>query len=543
MNNQQIGESSADVVTRARIAKLKVQELKDECRTHGLGLGGNKPELAQRLAAKLCTGGLRESATVGEAASRQMPSSDTGAVADASDMRSGKKRLHSEMRTEMLSNVNAVCDYVQANPQVIGTSPFKRIASFISWGLRNRLVRGVTSVLKTDTPRPVPRIIDVNDVKTLTCKSFGRALCEDPRKMPKHPYLVVVAIKRTRLPVSKGDQKCVRNYVEYWLEDRRGDVVTMTLESGIDDRSIQAGTILAIEQFVGIILPQDIIRDKIVSTRYYLHVFVQTMHIVSSAPQSFQRSTGAKDRVVFLNNGDFKVWNMDVNGVVVPPEVGPPLPSPPPTNPFADSDMVVVADSLARSTDRVIADSSVMTSSTTPLAGESACDRDAVVADSVAASTDRGDGDEPPPPNTAPWVYEDEDDNIIVFAQLPANYRPLCDIHGGLFPQGFPLRCNGGHCSDPTHVFAGCLALQIPPDAFRFTDLARMYPFSAAQATPKTMRAMLYYWYATNIYGTFGRGNRACLPLCLVSKIRELYPNASSVPYVGHKDAVNWMNP
>ena len=44
-------------------------------------------------------------------------------------------------------------------------------------------------------------------------------------------------------------------------------------------------------------------------------------------------------------------------------------------------------------------------------------------------------------------------------------------------------------------------------------------------------RFILYYWFATNI---FGARTRIRLPVCVVSAVRSKYPNLKGIEYVGH---------
>jgi hypothetical protein len=59
---------------------------------------------------------------------------------------------------------------------------------------------------------------------------------------------------------------------------------------------------------------------------------------------------------------------------------------------------------------------------------------------------------------------------------------------------------------------------------------------TVADMTDKQKRSLLYWWYATNIYGVFGSKNRIKLPDCLVWRIRKQHPSPTG-NYVGHKAA------
>ena len=46
----------------------------------------------------------------------------------------------------------------------------------------------------------------------------------------------------------------------------------------------------------------------------------------------------------------------------------------------------------------------------------------------------------------------------------------------------------------------------------------------------------MYKLYIYNKFGHLGRGNRIQIPVCVISKIREMWPEDSNEDYMGHRD-------
>ena len=133
-----------------------------------------------------------------------------------------------------------------------------------------------------------------------------------------------------------------------------------------------------------------------------------------------------------------------------------------------------------------------------------------------------------------PWQTGD----VIIEEQLQPPYEPLCDYYGGQWPTPFPLCCDGRGCSVANMFFHRCVTLIHPPNQISDQTLKLIYKGvvpTAARDQKKWRRSALYYWFATEVWGAFGRRNRVKLPLCLVSKIREQNPNDLNTKYVGHK--------
>ena len=49
--------------------------------------------------------------------------------------------------------------------------------------------------------------------------------------------------------------------------------------------------------------------------------------------------------------------------------------------------------------------------------------------------------------------------------------------------------------------------------------------------SPRLQRNVVYWWFATNVFGAVGLHKRIVLPTCLVAAIRNKYPNPAGLPY------------
>jgi hypothetical protein len=103
------------------------------------------------------------------------------------------------------------------------------------------------------------------------------------------------------------------------------------------------------------------------------------------------------------------------------------------------------------------------------------------------------------------------------------------------------VECSGDLCSEPTgHVFAACVVSDRChglPDPLKLAPLTgpmrESQKKNPASIQNKGKRWLLYYWYATFVFGAV---LRIRLPACVVARIRALYPNPFGHPYVGHQD-------
>jgi hypothetical protein len=138
------------------------------------------------------------------------------------------------------------------------------------------------------------------------------------------------------------------------------------------------------------------------------------------------------------------------------------------------------------------------------------------------------------PPLPPPGVHGTgpRDGPIIVNAQLDLTiWAALCDITGKYPLQAweFPIRCKGCMCSTSRRVWRCCVALVIPPASIDLDVLFSIYPyFVEDRNSPVSIRAALYYMYATEVYESVGFGNRMQFGICLVTAIRNAYPNLKS---------------
>lgn len=145
-----------------------------------------------------------------------------------------------------------------------------------------------------------------------------------------------------------------------------------------------------------------------------------------------------------------------------------------------------------------------------------------------------GGGGHTPPPSPPPGVHGTgpRDGPIIVNAQLDLTiWAALCDITGKYPLQAweFPIRCKGCMCSTSRRVWRCCVALVIPPASIDLDVLFSIYPyFVEDRNSPVSIRAALYYMYATEVYESVGFGNRMQFGICLVTAIRNAYPNLKS---------------
>jgi hypothetical protein len=97
------------------------------------------------------------------------------------------------------------------------------------------------------------------------------------------------------------------------------------------------------------------------------------------------------------------------------------------------------------------------------------------------------------------------------------------------------VRCNGDQCSLYGVKFACCVTQCFPVNSKIVVEIARENPFctmGVEEMENSHKRFILYYWYVTNVYSVTGSKNRAKLPKCLVSAIRQRFPNPIDTPYI-----------
>ena len=96
----------------------------------------------------------------------------------------------------------------------------------------------------------------------------------------------------------------------------------------------------------------------------------------------------------------------------------------------------------------------------------------------------------------------------------PGGHCPHCSILGIYFPT-----CILHVVPEPTVVEAAV-------DCHFANDLAAAPDLEKERSW---QRNVLYWWYATNIYEIHGGGNRAQMPECLVTRIRDRFPSPTNI--------------
>ena len=89
-------------------------------------------------------------------------------------------------------------------------------------------------------------------------------------------------------------------------------------------------------------------------------------------------------------------------------------------------------------------------------------------------------------------------------------------------------KCTGNLCSQHGIDFVVCLTKCVPISGLSLEKIARECVFVNKELKDmknNNKRFLLYYYYATSVYQFHGRGNRVVLPECLVTAIRNEYPD------------------
>jgi len=88
--------------------------------------------------------------------------------------------------------------------------------------------------------------------------------------------------------------------------------------------------------------------------------------------------------------------------------------------------------------------------------------------------------------------------------------------------------CTGQLCSKHGIDFSACILKCVPIGSVSLSRVAKECVFVTKELKHmdnKNKRFLLYYYYATSVYQFHGKGNRVELPNCLVSAVRETYPD------------------
>ena len=88
--------------------------------------------------------------------------------------------------------------------------------------------------------------------------------------------------------------------------------------------------------------------------------------------------------------------------------------------------------------------------------------------------------------------------------------------------------CTGNLCSTNGLHFVVCLSKCVPIEKVCLEKVASECVFVDRDLKDMEMRHkrfLVYYYYATSVYQFRGRGNRVELPKCIVSAVREKYPD------------------
>ena len=136
-----------------------------------------------------------------------------------------------------------------------------------------------------------------------------------------------------------------------------------------------------------------------------------------------------------------------------------------------------------------------------------------------------------------------------VAAAAKSNETTAHDLDGWNFeenePPPVPDPCNapGRSCSmTGVNFFRRCICEEHPVCDKDLEDIKKVYYAATEEVTDMTTahkRNMLYWLYATDVYGWRGWQNRLELPSCLVFAIRKAYPNPKGIPYAEFKRADN----
>lgn len=109
---------------------------------------------------------------------------------------------------------------------------------------------------------------------------------------------------------------------------------------------------------------------------------------------------------------------------------------------------------------------------------------------------------------------------------------------------GIPLDAEKIECNANTQLcsiygvkFQACICNLMPPRDVDLEEVAEDCHFATMPLSKMEnhhKRFILYWYYATNVYSITGKGNRKHLPMCLVSAIRERFPEPDG-NYTGYK--------
>ena len=102
---------------------------------------------------------------------------------------------------------------------------------------------------------------------------------------------------------------------------------------------------------------------------------------------------------------------------------------------------------------------------------------------------------------------------------------------GGESSDGAPAMCTGDWCSILGYAFPQCVAVTMPPtvDDDLLREMYEMAPqfsddLNPDALLPQNIRFLQYYWYAVQVYGRHGDGDRVVLPPCITEAVRALAP-------------------
>ena len=93
--------------------------------------------------------------------------------------------------------------------------------------------------------------------------------------------------------------------------------------------------------------------------------------------------------------------------------------------------------------------------------------------------------------------------------------------------------CGGEQCSKYGVSFENCIVTCIPIDDVALQIVADECVFARKdnieEMEPKEKRFLFYYYYATSVYQFHGSGNRVDLPKCLLTAIRNAFPEPTGI--------------
>ena len=118
-------------------------------------------------------------------------------------------------------------------------------------------------------------------------------------------------------------------------------------------------------------------------------------------------------------------------------------------------------------------------------------------------------------------------------------------ISGTRFQNVPVVACSGNHCSAVEgQVFNRCMlhTHEIPDVCDVLNEcwfVEEKYLKDHTTMEARLQRNVIYWWFATNMFGAMGKHNRITLPSCLIAAIRNKHPNTAGEAYSAKLDPVD----